>query len=573
MKKLHKTLRFFLLCLTSIHAFISCSSSSTPENNKEQTNPQSQSENIYKIDLSKLPAANDTNTATFDKNTGTITIDRHGDEKADAGIFCWVGDVDVSAYNIIRIKYKALDEVGFNFFVNSTDESIRWHEKGVYCPSYMTEIVFPITAYPKKFDGIYIEGAYKTNTEKFIIKDISFEKISNPQITNIHVSDAKPVVDSATQTTIDADNDAWDFVQKLGTGFNYWPFQTASLDLDFGLDAYEMIGYSKANAKRDIQEIKKKGFKTIRIQVNPGNHFIDDKYTIDSRFIDDLKTFVDKVIEEDMYVIICGFFWPLNLSHSAESQNRINPVPYKGVIVNEAYKTQSEALLKAFWDQIATAFNNSYDEHLIFETMNEPGDNLHEKGEGHAYPIDLTCSVCLSDMNICNGYNQLIVNSIRATGGNNANRFIMIAAFGSPYNTYFKMPKDDANKEKNKLIPISHMYPLGVEGWEISVYSDKVKKELENEFTLMDECFFTKHIPVYVSETSATLAVDINQRIAMMNDFMTEVTKSGRSCNINLWMDPYPKDGDSHFCYYNVRIGQWIDEGFIKSAISATEEN
>ncbi len=565
MKIIFKLFGILALCMAMTLAFTSCGDPSNPNEN------QNQGENIYKIDLSKLPASNEENTATFNKSTGTITIDRHGNEQDDAGIYCWLDNMDVSAYNIIRIKYEALGDVGFNLFVDCTDDSIRWHEKGVYCPSYMTEIVFPITAYPKNFNGLYIEGAYHTNTEQFIIKEIAFEKVSNPQITNIHLSNAQPVIDTATQTTIDADADAWDFVQDLGTGFNYWPFMPSSLDLDFGLDSYNMTGYSRANANRDILEIKNKGFKTIRIQTNPGNHFIDDEYTIDPRFIDDLKNFVDQVIEEDMYVIICGFFWPLNLRHSQENQNRINPVPYKSAIVNETTKTQSEALLRAFWTQIGKAFNNSYDEHLIFETMNEPGDDLHpERDEGHDYPIDLDCPVCQSDIEIGNGYNQLIVDSIRATGGNNANRFIMIAAFGWPYSSYFEMPEDDAT---NKLIPITHIYPLGVEGWETFVYSDEVKNAITDEFELMDEYFFNEHIPVYVSETGATQAIDMDQRIDMMEDFMEEVNKNGRFCNINLWMDPYSKDGNSHFCYYNVRTGQWLGEAFVNAVISATQGN
>ena len=65
----------------------------------------------------------------------------------------------------------------------------------------------------------------------------------------------------------------------------------------------------------------------------------------------------------------------------------------------------------------------------------------------------------------------------------------------------------------------------------------------------------------------------MDQKIDMMEDFMEEVNKNGRSCNINLWMDPYPKDGNSHFCYYNVRTGQWLGEEFVNAVISATQGN
>ena len=523
----------------------------------------------YKVDLSRLPASNEEKTAAFDKKTGMITINKPGKINDDAGIYCWLDNMDVSAYNIIRVKYEALNDIGFILNIDFPDESnaFNWSDKVVYCPSYLKEMVIPITAYPKTFSGLFFQAAWHTSYQQFIIKEISFEKVDNPVLTNIHITDDKPVVDTAPDPTINTKADAWDFVPKIGTGFNYWPLNRVDLSIDFGEDIYQQ-GYSKTNVKRDMQNIKKKGFKNIRIQVNPGEHFIDDKYTIAPRFISELKYVIDCAIEEDLYVMICGFHWGWEYRTDAEKINKVNPVRYESAIVNKQEQKRSEAVLKAFWTQICAAFNNSYDEHLIFETMNEPGDELHPQVDGHESGIDLNCAVCKSDIKIGNGYNQIIVDTIRASGGNNANRFIMVAAFGWPYSSYFKMPKD---KAKNKLIPITHLYPMGVENYETFIYTEGLRKNaIERDFELMDKYFFKKHIPVYVSETGATVKVPMLEKINMIKDLIAETRKPGRSSGVALWFDPIPF-GDSHWCYYNENTGEWIQEEFIYSAIYAAE--
>ncbi|MBR5032615.1 MAG: cellulase family glycosylhydrolase, partial [Treponema sp.] len=480
-------------------------------------------QNIYKLDLNNFPARNDDKTISYDKKTGKVTIDKHGDVRTTTTLFYWLNNMDVSAYNIIRIKYEAPDGIGFSLHVAYPEgqDSYSWYETGIYCPSYLTEMVFPITAYPDHLEGLLIASPWGASTCQFTIKEITFEKVDNPVYTNIHITDEKPVVDTATKTTINAKADAWDFVPKLGVGYQYWAFNgEETREFDFGFD-FSTTGYPKSRRKENLKNIKSRGFKTIRVLVNPAEQFMDDKYTLDPRFVSEVKEFVDMALEEDFYVILCGFFWATEVT-SPDLVNSLHPVRYESVIVNAKEQKRSEKVLKAFWTQIGTAFNNSYDEHLIFETMNEPSDDIHPQVEGHDGAIDLNCAVCKSDIKIGNGYNQLIVDTIRATGGNNANRFIMVAAFGNPWASYFKLPKD---KAKNKLIPIAHIYPLGVENSINPLYSDGIKKvAITDIFEQIDKCFFKKHIPFYVSEVNAPRQVPILERINMMKDFMAEVT-------------------------------------------------
>lgn len=529
MKKLIKNVGMFSLCMAIMLAVTNCDEPSGTDSVQK-----------YTVDLSKMPTANEGNSATFDRTTNTFTV-----KQKNAGIGLWLENMDISDYNIIRIKYQALNDVGFLFSANYSDVQLEWPDYAVYCPSYLTEIVFPIPSYEKHLESIYMWGAYNTDYEQFIINGVTLEKIDNPKQTNVHASDESPVVDAATTGTLDSSLDAWDFVPQLGVGFNYWPFMGCSIDIDTGLDFYMHGSYSKSATPQVFQMVKAKGFKTIRLQVNPGNHFIDDEYTIDPRFLKDLKRVVDMAIGMNMNVIICGFFWPVE-QYGWEVTRTINPVRYEGITVTEEDKDRSEALLEAFWKQISDAFNNSYDERLIFETMNEPGNGGQEVLPIHS--------------EICNGYNQLIVDTIRETGGNNANRFIMIAAFGWPYfdddEFDFQLPTDTA---EGKLIPITHLYPMGVEGYIENEYTDDVEEFITYHFTGMDEYFFENGIPVYVSEASAPRPVPLDQKIEMMTDFMEEVTNPERSCAIALWED----SSLNSFCYYNRKTFVWEQEEFI----------
>ncbi|MBO4319009.1 MAG: cellulase family glycosylhydrolase, partial [Treponema sp.] len=225
---------------------------------------------------------------------------------------------------------------------------------------------------------------------------------------------------------------------------------------------------------------------------------------------------------------------------------------------------ESRKFIESVWKQCAQAFNNSYDEHLIFETFNEPVDMLHE----HNFWERTDCATCKKDFAILNEYNQLIVDTIRSTGGNNANRFILIEGLGARWqnisNNLFKMPKD---KAKNKLIPTFHYYPMGgSEEYSNKYYIDAIKDQIPEAFAALDKKYFSKHIPVYLGETGQSRHTPIMERINMMKDIMAEVTKPGRSCNASLWNDSDFSGISPWFSGYfdNWKL-KWYDEEFVNT--------
>lgn len=241
----------------------------------------------------------------------------------------------------------------------------------------------------------------------------------------------------------------------------------------------------------------KNGYKTIRIPVTWCNHLVDTNYTIDPQWMARVKQIVDWAIDAGYYVI-------LNEHHSVHDEMN-SPIKHcEGYNVSSKDAKESKAFLQAIWKQISATFNNDYDEHLIFETMNEPRNTAHE----HCWnPEPKTCQVCKADVQLLNEYNQLVLDTIRASGGNNANRFVMIPGIGTSISTaladYFAMPKDSA---KDKLMVTVHMYPLdfGGTGRGSHHFNSETKNEIISNYTKLNDKFAKNGIPVVLGECGAS---------------------------------------------------------------------
>ena len=531
----------------------------------------------YVADLNWLPAVNADKTATFDKATKTVTVTYNDNLEwnqwgGDRGLYLGLNNLDISNYNIARVKYKVLGDYGFNFALDYDDETLDWsNDKTTYCPTYLNEMVIPLKYNQKKLKGIVVAGAWHVRYEQFVIESITFEKIANPQKTDVNACDEPPVIDTAKNGIINEKLVAWDFVKQLGAGLQYMVFIDAPELIDFGMDVHPGNAFSKPT-KEQIQFIKSKGFKTIRIQTNPGNdHLMDKDYRINPSYIKHIKQVVDWCIEEDMYVIICGPFAEYGIDEKYKKRVAAGDVHFAGYFVNVNDKKESERFLRAVWKQYAEAFNNSYDEHLIFENLNEPVDVFHVENVHSWFPKD-DCSRCKKAYEVLNDYNQLIVDTIRSTGGNNTNRFIMINGLGAKCWTItsknFKLPKDKSN---NKLIPTYHEYTMGGSAafdQYSDYYTNGIKESILETFATFDKVYFSKHIPVYVSEIGQSRRTPILERIKWIKDFMAEASKPSRSCAALLHVDGALKDDGQFFSgYYDSWKLKWYDEEFVDTFI------
>ena len=159
-----------------------------------------------------------------------------------------------------------------------------------------------------------------------------------------------------------------------------------------------------------IKGLAERGFKTLRIPVTWHNHLVDIDYTIDPKWMKRVKQIVQWGIKYGLYVI-------LNIHHDnfAYNQEEDNYLTYgRGFYPNLRNIKESEKFIYNVWSQIATAFNNGFDHHLIFEGLNEP----RLTGTPYEWWYKEGEPMCEEAAEVLNEYMRLIVKTIRETGGN-----------------------------------------------------------------------------------------------------------------------------------------------------------
>lgn len=240
-----------------------------------------------------------------------------------------------------------------------------------------------------------------------------------------------------------------DFVKKMGNGINLGNTMEAYGARDKGTELavklYETSWGQPETTKEMIQGMKNAGFDTIRIPVAWTNAMNYEKgdYKIGDAYLDRVGQLIEWAIEADMYVIVNdhwdGGWWGMFGSATQETRDT-------------AMKMYTE-----MWTQIADKYKD-YDEHLIFESANEElGRSLNDNSNKLASDSGaLTETECYETTN---KINQTFVDIVRASGGNNAERYLLIAGFNTNIadtcNDKFVMPTDTA---EGKLMVSVHYY-------------------------------------------------------------------------------------------------------------------
>ena len=148
----------------------------------------------------------------------------------------------------------------------------------------------------------------------------------------------------------------------------------------------------------------------------------DSNYTVDASWLNRVQQVVDMCVNNGLYAII-------NMHGDGYTT-----LDGGWLFCGSSNQTAIKAKYKAVWKQIATKFKN-YDQHLVFESMNEEFDGTYGTPSSTAYA------------NI-NAYNQIFVDTVRQTGGNNAKRWLMIPGWNTNItytvgNYGFSLPTDN----------------------------------------------------------------------------------------------------------------------------------
>lgn len=257
-----------------------------------------------------------------------------------------------------------------------------------------------------------------------------------------------------------------------------------------------------------IDTVKAGGFNVVRIPVTWDTHIGEaPDYTIQPEWMARVKEVVNYAYGDGTFVI-------LNLHHEEWH------FPSE-----DNYPAASEKL-KAVWTQIAAEFAD-YDQHLIFEGMNEPRmkGTPQEWTGGNQEARD-----------VINKLNADFVSTIRAQGGNNPDRCLMIPTIAASGDSSalqgFTVPDDD------KVIVSIHAYKpynfaLNKTGTK-EYNSETDTNEIDTIINNLKTNFLDKGIPVVIGEYGFMNKENIDARVAALDDYLSAARGMGIPC---VWWD------------------------------------
>ncbi len=329
---------------------------------------------------------------------------------------------------------------------------------------------------------------------------------------------------------------AAELIAEMGTGWNLGN----TMDSEEGGET----GWGNpVTTKEMIDEVHRAGFDTLRIPTTWKNSMGGaPDYTVDSEWLKRLEEIVGYALENDMYVII-------NTHHDTDW---IKP-QYEDV---ENVKVQ----LAALWTQIAEYFKD-YGDHLIFEGLNEPRivGGANEWNGGTEEGRD-----CLNQLN------DVFVKTVRATGGNNETRTLLITTFAAQPAasgvSALTVPDDKyVGVSIHAYTPYRFTYDSVGESWNTAVFDGSCASEIDVLFASLNEAFISKGIPVIITEYgSVSKMIDKTWYITNTEEvakwakhYVSAAEKYGIPC---VWWDNgYHKSGNELFGIFNRRELTWYE--------------
>ena len=356
------------------------------------------------------------------------------------------------------------------------------------------------------------------------------------------------------------DNDAWHQLEKLGLGWNMGNHFDAFYNYTGAGDKFlwpdeTCWGNPKCTAET-FKRLYQVGFRSVRIPITWLKTIGEaPDYKIDEAWMNRIAEVVGWARDAKLQVIInthhdedhyygseyMGHRW-LNIIDATADAN-----------VNESIKSQ----IKGFWTNVAERFKNEGD-YLIFESFNEINDGRW----GSSSNTDKQAAVL-------NEWNQVFVDAVRATGGNNASRWLGVPTYAA--NTglikYFKMPEDPAGKTMLAVHcydPYNYTLAEGLpqKYWGHISGNPQDEKYIRDVFKSLYVNYISKGIPVYMGEFGCSMrdhskTKDWNNYLYYLEYFVKCSKSYGIPCL--LWDNGNRGAGSEHHAYIDHGTGKFID--------------
>ena len=261
--------------------------------------------------------------------------------------------------------------------------------------------------------------------------------------------------------------------------------------------------------------LKDAGFNAMRIPVTWYQH-LDSNNNIDEAWMARVEEVVNSVLAQGMYCII-------NVHHDTGTEGWL-------MATTTNFSTMNARFVK-IWQQVAERFKN-YDEHLLFESYNEMLDEYDSWCfASFATSSRYNATVAANAYKAINDYAQNFVNTVRATGGNNANRNLIVNTYAAccgegTWNVHLTDPLQEmklpADQVENHLIFEVHSYPT------VTNLAD-TRKSVDDIISKLKTHLVSKGAPVIFGEwgTSTDGAyTDYRSNMAEFAKFFVQKTKA-----------------------------------------------
>lgn len=262
-----------------------------------------------------------------------------------------------------------------------------------------------------------------------------------------------------------------------------------------------------------MPKLKSLGFQAVRIPITWNHHF-DDEGNIDAEWMARVKEIVDWAMEADLYCII-------NIHHDTGAAD------YAWLRSTKANYEKNNVIFAKLWEQIATEFKD-YPDMLVFEGFNEMLDEKPEWSNPNAESIE-----------VINLYNQLFVDTVRKTGGNNETRNLVCCTYAAATTSSaingFKMPEDCAQghliAEVHFYVPYEFITDEGIT-WTtpIKEYTDYVENQIDEVFARLKGRFTDKNVPLIIGEFACNDKGNTEDRVKWYTHVIEKANEINTTC-------------------------------------------
>ncbi|MDR0503037.1 MAG: glycoside hydrolase family 5 protein [Treponema sp.] len=248
----------------------------------------------------------------------------------------------------------------------------------------------------------------------------------------------------------------------------------------------------------------------------------------------------------------------INLHHDGSTESGGRDLGWLSISKASRSQNEYDAITAQFtrvWEQIAIYFKN-YGDWLIFESFNE----LHDGSWQSTSDTRLLSTL--------NKWNQVFLNTVRSSGGNNESRYLMVGAYCNDnrqaLSDNFSLPADTVS---GRLILSFHYYApyeFTIRGSRSSWGTDAEKQKVESDFAPFKEKYLDKNIPVIIGECGAVLQLYPNdsakedQARKSRLDYISHIFSAAKKHGLIpvYWDNGSTRGGGEKFGLFDRRTGQ-----------------